>query len=241
MHLPIIFLALSITVAVKTEPINITNYKKCCGQGQILTGPPYHCKNETFPTSNFFIEHSKLKNNCIECIDELENTEKNKLHAKQTLLLTGDSCQNARAVTIKQNINKCCPFGNAYNHRKRSCQNSTLNVNFTLLTGEFIKFGLPECTNVIVDEFFDDEEAALNSTILESLAFEDFCVDFDVSENKFVVKKCLSRNICEGNRHVCVRKCCADGQSYIGGPTCYPIFKHGYNVTHKHIRNFKSK
>lgn len=122
-------------------------------------------------------------------------------------------------------IKKCCPNGNSYSHKERSCiQNSDTGVSIerlfnnisVLFTNE-----IPVCTDdeAFVEYFsmfhrfqFDGMNLKVNG---DSLPPNKFCVEnlssieadeINVNEKHLVIRSCRPNSIC--NRIPCMRRCC---------------------------------
>jgi hypothetical protein len=127
---------------------------------------------------------------------------------------------------------KCCPLGYFYNSVTHSCAEKKQNEEF--ITEKFVSVGLPQC-KVIVDYKLTPGRYRLDLRNLyiddQSITFRDgqFCIDRDQDEG-MVVRGCYDDlSVCYTTR--CVRKCCPDGQSFVGGPQCKNTYVHGLNLS----------
>ncbi|XP_074040713.1 probable G-protein coupled receptor Mth-like 6 isoform X2 [Leptinotarsa decemlineata] len=183
------------------------SFWKCCDFGEAL-GSSYECKEDL--TKRLGVV-SNLTNFLSRGIDGKcsEATDKGIITLQ---LLRGEIV--AEALTIGKFFPKCCPLGHFYNPQIHSCA-AKGNFQHDFAQGKFVKVGLPQC-KFIVD----------NPDPLEPGA--DYCLDED-SQGKLVRRECREdTKICKEQR--CVKKCCTDGKSFVGGSICLDTYTHGISL-----------
>lgn len=138
------------------------------------------------------------------------------------------SCLNYSTINVHL-MNKCCPFGQSYDHNGRFCaQNSEVHGHFKKLFGNVavvFRDTVPDCTEdeVFVEYFstvhkihFDGKNLNVNGNTLVS---DKFCIEdlVNIKTNKvngddkyFIVRSCHPRSICE--KIPCIRRCCKADQ-----------------------------
>lgn len=186
---------------------------KCCGEGEVLilnnnvtcNGPSSVVVNDYF-------------NNCTEDKQYCED-----VNAKGIIYKV--FCNGSYENTNKFAISKCCPYNMSYNSHNHSCE-ETEDIFNRYDYNHVARIGLSQCDNtkVIMDYITANPPDIINGTaIVNGLEFEadQFCVDNDVSSNKYVIRVCVSNEIC-GVTIPCMRKCCPDGTHYGLKRTCEP-------------------
>ncbi|CAG9767920.1 unnamed protein product [Ceutorhynchus assimilis] len=126
-------------------------------------------------------------------------------------------------IESKEIFPKCCPLNYVYNNLTHSCVGSNITQNH--IENQFVKVGLPHC-QIIIDKYFKNHQKAIEWK--KHLNSGSYCMDKDI-RNEFVVRECQEGlEICENKR--CFKKCCGDGQSFVGGGTCVDTFVHGLKL-----------
>lgn len=168
---------------------------------------------------DFRYEHVEDESNYIElngCIDKDFNDQ-----------YVAVSCSQDFNVGV-HSMNKCCPFGQSYDHNGRFCaQKSHIYGLFKQLFGNaavIFKNKVPDCSEneVFVEYFstihdvqFNGMNVIVNGNYLPS---NKFCIDDLVNINasesthdiQFVIRSCRPRSIC--NEIPCYRRCCKTDQ-----------------------------
>lgn len=215
-----LFIVILVFVNIKCEGVIFEDdsVKKCCGYGEYLNvtiDGNYTCEENVIKRlgihtnySNFLIDHSSGR-----CVDfstdgffryEIEDGE----ILEQTPL----------DVTA---FPKCCPLGFTYNTRIHACEEN-ITITEDYIDRPFVKVGLAQC-RVIVDETIDsiprDHDPEDNN----------YCIDQDQNGVK-IKRKCREdiEGVCDKIR--CVKKCCADGKSFVNGPNCMDTHVHGIDL-----------
>ncbi|KAF7272782.1 hypothetical protein GWI33_014455 [Rhynchophorus ferrugineus] len=116
---------------------------------------------------------------------------------------------------------KCCPLDHVYSPTTRSCINKT-SIPTNLIIEDLVVIGLPKC-QIILDKTLD-----ASFTINRDSNQKDFCIDED-DKGSVMMRECQGDfDICQKKR--CFKKCCPDGQSFVGGGVCKDTFVRGLQI-----------
>ncbi|XP_060518274.1 G-protein coupled receptor Mth2-like [Cylas formicarius] len=138
---------------------------------------------------------------------------------------------NAIAVINETLFPKCCPLGFVYDHDRRSCAIGN-NISHDFIKGNYLSVGLPTC-KIILDKFYKSVVHIETILDLDVVSEGSFCLDQN-SKGGFVVRECQDNlSICQRKR--CIRKCCPDGQSYVGGANCMDTHVYGVQIASQHF------
>ncbi|CAG9814500.1 unnamed protein product [Phaedon cochleariae] len=188
---------------------------KCCGLDHILfksENSSFRCAKDTVKRLTIFANQTNFLDTetdgqCVEVYND---------QAYTFTIRNGDIAEETPLTS--QIFQKCCPLGYSYHPQLHACTKTDL-AEEDFITGNVVRVGLPQC-KLIVDYELDDRGFWSGS---------DFCVDRNV-EGGFVRRECREdTEICGGIR--CVRKCCADGQSFVNGSNCVDTFTNGLDLT----------
>ncbi|CAG9859521.1 unnamed protein product [Phyllotreta striolata] len=209
---------------------SVTN--KCC-ENSITDFPngSFSCSNHTGIAEIIRINTPFLGDNFTKCVDVFQN--------KVTIF-----GKNNNTFTKLEEIEvptKCCPNFHLYNTTKRACDKTNLPNEFDK---ESIvrKIGLPQC-EIITDElaeklseFGHRKSTGIFPDYSTRTPKTQFCLDRTV-DGKYVKRACGNWSVCESLK--CIRKCCEDGRSFVGGSQCRDTFVHGLELVH--FRGFVGK
>lgn len=121
---------------------------------------------------------------------------------------------------------KCCPLNYTYNTALHSCEERG-HAAPDYIKETFVKVGLPDC-KVIVDVQLN-KTIDLYRGIINENGYTEYCLD-ENEKGSFTMRQCRKdTKVCDGIR--CVKKCCPDGQSFVGGRRCLDTYTHGLNLT----------
>ncbi|KAG5889462.1 hypothetical protein JTB14_016441 [Gonioctena quinquepunctata] len=194
--------------------------KKCCGIDEVLIefrNSSYGCGEDPLKRLGVFSNSTNFLREKADgtCLDVL-----NAWYSSVTV-----KAGEVVALTPMHNgdfFRKCCPLGYVYNPKLHSCARK-LESTPSFIDKNLIKVGLPKC-KVIVDfavEVIDPDFW---------LGGADFCLDEDL-DGKIVRRECRDDlSICDDIR--CIKKCCSDGLSFVGGSNCLETYnKHGVDLS----------
>ncbi|KAL1490637.1 hypothetical protein ABEB36_013298 [Hypothenemus hampei] len=210
---------------------SVQNFVKCCQKDfQViqLENTTFQCSNTTHTRLQIQSkQYDTISNNTLEniqCVDIFQDA----FHIFQL---------DGRTLTSNQLLDrdvftKCCPLNHWYHKSTRSCSKQ----NHEEITTQFIKIGLPHC-KLIIDHTFSNLSDAVKWT--QELDLGTFCLDSEVA-GQYVVRKCQENlNVCQSK--TCVKKCCPDGQSFVGGGICRDTYHHGLRMdSPMYSRNFEN-
>lgn len=193
---------------------------KCCPQFESLKETNGNFTCEPFLQNNQIVSTYINFADCVgKCVDFTTNG----------TLVTFD-CNERKVQEESDYIQfpKCCSYGHDYNSENHGCDKSTkpLKTHFELL-----KVSMSQCpihTHAIVDYITDEDKIDYQTDY--SIRFnrsqyfqkDSYCLDF-TTNGKAVVRSCEKvEDVCsiyKENGIQCIRKCCVDGEFYLG-PRC---------------------
>nr|XP_023024462.1 G-protein coupled receptor Mth2-like isoform X1 [Leptinotarsa decemlineata] len=194
----------SVAILARAQP-----FWKCCDFGEVFNPNSYQCDEDLTKRlevmtnfTNFMAEG--VDGTCFEATQDGIIT---------LQLLWGKIIP--KALTIGNFFPKCCPLGYFYNSQLHSCATKE-DFQHDFVQGRVVKVGLPHCKLIVDNPDPVDPDA-------------DYCLDED-SQGKLIRRECRKdRNICEKQR--CVKKCCPDGKSFVGGDHCLDTYSNGVNMS----------
>lgn len=120
---------------------------------------------------------------------------------------------------------KCCPLNYIYNTVLHSCEERP-NVTHSFIREAFVKVGLPDCK--IIMDIKLHKQVDLYGSIIEDDKSSEYCLD-ENDKGTFTMRECRKNtNVCDRIR--CVKKCCPDGQSFVGGRRCVDTYTNGLDL-----------
>lgn len=199
-------------------------------------------KNETFMCNevkksarlriNVLFEENVNKRKCLDIFDN-------------KVLIFERNNESFVKIEDVEALTKCCPGDYFYNATRKSCEKLSTQKQNTF-NDKLIKIGLPLC-QIISDLTLENlTEITFNSSSLYLPKSDDFftenqfCLDETV-DGKYVVRLCRDWRVCEDMK--CIKKCCADGKSFVNGSNCQDTFVHGleFNGFESFIGDIKGK
>ncbi|CAH0556880.1 unnamed protein product [Brassicogethes aeneus] len=205
------------------------DYEKCCAwkSSLYLNNSTFECKVDNNTRLTFLSEKYDYisKNTDGYCVDG----------AKDFTLYNIKNNVIAKSKVIQEYFPKCCPLNYKFDTIKHYCVfQKPQNQQF--IESKYIKIGLPQC-HFIVDhkinstEDYKIEEDGIHLKQNNSrFRTKNYCVE-ETTDNKFMVRVCQEKDdICKSTR--CIRKCCPDGQSFVGGNSCMDTYDKGVDLAH---------
>lgn len=209
---------------------------KCCPTGSIPdVQSEFTCKKSM--NRAVLNTHNILQPSILNCPDPYNIFLKDQYYIELNGCIDTDSNNELVAVSCSQEwttgvhlINKCCPFGQVYDHTERFCtQNTDLQGNFKQVfdnSAVVFKNKIPDCSDD--DEVFVEYYSATHSIHFDGfnlrvdgadLSPNKFCIDdlvninsteFRPNDMNFIVRSCRPRHMC--NEIPCFRRCCKTDQ-----------------------------
>lgn len=207
---------------------------KCCSDQNILNIQSHACESSGNKTIWEFntIQSSSLSN----CSEHQYVSVKNQSYIELNGCIDKDrndeyvaiSCLKFPTIGVHL-MNKCCPFGKAYNHTERVCtENPEISGHYKTLFGNttvVFENNIPDCSDeeVFVEyistihnmKFFGNNLVVNSTTLLPNK----FCIEDLINiksnvgknnEKNFIVRSCRPRSIC--SEIPCIRRCCKADQ-----------------------------
>lgn len=204
---------------------------KCCEFGEIFTefNGTYYCTEDTTKRLQLNVNQTGFisQNTSGQCVEVIRDV---------FVFNVSDGVILPLEQSNEKIFPKCCPMGYVYNSIIHSCEERP-HSNHSFMEESALRIGLPNC-RVIVDYELngvtDYEYGLQDSSLLihrrnRINEIGSYCID-RTHKDSFVLRECKdSIAIC--NEWKCFKKCCPDGQSFIGGDTCYDTYKYGLNIS----------
>lgn len=214
-----LFILIVTALIVNTECVGFENNKKCCGEGEYLNitnSHVFYCAEDKIKRlgirtnyTNFLIDHSSGA-----CID---------ITSDGFFRFDFANGRISNQVPLREkHFSKCCPLGYNYNRTIHGCEEN-IDRDDDYITETFVKVGLAQC-KLIVDEQIEEIPEDLDPKN------DSYCIDQD--RNKKLIKRTCQSNVtdvCDKLR--CIKKCCPDGKSFVGGSNCLDTYVHGLELS----------
>lgn len=210
-----------------------SSVKKCCDEGEIFenVNGTYACTEDATKRLQIITAETGFLylNNTKECVEVFEDFFVFNV-SSEVIIPLGQVNQKV--------FPKCCPLNYVYNSVIHSCE-ETKNVDHRYIKENFVKIGLPNC-RVMVDYELNEtygmdyeyvlKDSALSIPRRNSLdSIISYCID-QTQIGGYVLRECKdSIEVCKEIR--CFKKCCPDGQSFIGGDKCFDTYEFGLNIS----------
>lgn len=232
---------------------NFENLPKCCENNEYLSVNTsyeslfYECvedrEKELQVLSNSVLSNFLEANSCV---DSVVHNRNGSVKTVAKLNIKNSTFENFNNYTA---VPKCCPHNYFYDLRYHKC----VKFNRTVHEEHFIrdpinkelfifKAGLGNCQHVIKDyevselseNNFDGSYGYFFEELKIIAPYGSYCLD-QTTINSYVVRICHEDvNVCKQEKSQksnirCIRKCCADGQMFLGRPSCSYNFEKGLN------------